>query len=36
MLLDWGIMNNIINCGDIHINIELQLKILEQMHHLNL
>jgi hypothetical protein len=36
MLLDWGIINNIFNCADIQISIELELKILEQIHHLNI
>jgi hypothetical protein len=36
MLLDWGIMNNSLNCADIQFPIELESKILEQIHHLNL
>jgi hypothetical protein len=35
MLLDLGIMNNSLNCADIQFSIELELKILEQIHHLN-
>jgi hypothetical protein len=35
MLLDWGIMNNILNCGDIQISIDVELKFLEQIHYLN-
>jgi hypothetical protein len=36
MPLDWGIMNNSLHCDDIQFSIELELKILEQIHHLNL
>jgi hypothetical protein len=36
VLLDWGIMNNSLNCADIQFSIELELQILEQIHHLNL
>jgi hypothetical protein len=36
MLLDWGIMNNCQNCADTQFSIELELKILEQIQHLNL
>jgi hypothetical protein len=32
----WGIVNNFVNCADIQISIELELKILEQINHLNL
>jgi hypothetical protein len=35
MLLYWGIMNNSLNCADIQFSMELELKILEQIHHLN-
>jgi hypothetical protein len=31
-----GIMNNSLNCTDIQFSIELELKIMEQIHHLNL
>jgi hypothetical protein len=34
MLLDWGIVNNSPNCFDIHFSTELELKFLEQIHHL--
>jgi hypothetical protein len=36
MLLDWGILNNSLNCADIQFSRELELKILKQIHHLNL
>jgi hypothetical protein len=36
MLLDWGIVNNSLNCADIQFSRELELKILKQIHHLNL
>jgi hypothetical protein len=36
MLLDWGTMNNYLNCADIQISTELELKFLEQIHHLKL
>jgi hypothetical protein len=36
MLLDWDIMNNVINCANIQIPTELELKILEQIQHLNI
>jgi hypothetical protein len=29
-------MNNFLNCADIQFSIELELKILEQIQHLNL
>jgi hypothetical protein len=35
MLLDWGIMNNSLNCADMQFSIELVLQILEQIHHFN-
>jgi hypothetical protein len=35
MLLDWGIMNNFLNCADIQISIDVELKFLEQIHNLN-
>jgi hypothetical protein len=35
MLLDWGIMNNFLNCADIQISIVVELKFLEQIHNLN-
>jgi hypothetical protein len=34
--LDWGIINNSLNCSEIQFSIELELKIMEQVHHLNL
>jgi hypothetical protein len=36
MQLDWGIMNNFLNCSHIQFPTELDLKILEQIQHLNL
>jgi hypothetical protein len=36
MSLDWGIVNNFLNCADIQFSTELELKILEQIQHLNL
>jgi hypothetical protein len=35
MLLDWGIMNNFLNCADIQFSIDAELKFLEQIHNLN-
>jgi hypothetical protein len=35
LLLDWGIMNNFLNCADIQISIDVELKFLEQIHNLN-
>jgi hypothetical protein len=35
MLPDWGIVNNFISCANIQFSIELELKILEQIQHLN-
>jgi hypothetical protein len=35
MLLDWGIMNNILNCADIKFSIDVELKFLEQIPNLN-
>jgi hypothetical protein len=34
-LLDWGIMNNFLNCADIQISIDVELEFLEQIHNLN-
>jgi hypothetical protein len=34
MLLDWGIMNNFLNCSHIQISIDVELKFLEQIHNL--
>jgi hypothetical protein len=34
MLLDLGTMNNSLNCAYIQISMELELKFLEQIHHL--
>jgi hypothetical protein len=36
MLPDWGIVNNFISWANIQFSIELELKILEQIQHLNL
>jgi hypothetical protein len=36
MRLDWGIINNFINCSNIQFATELELKILEQVQYLNL
>jgi hypothetical protein len=36
MLLDWGIMNNYLNCAGIQFSTKLELKFLEQIHHLKL
>jgi hypothetical protein len=35
MLLDWGIVNNFLNCTDIQFSIDVELKFLEQIHNLN-
>jgi hypothetical protein len=35
MLLDWGILNNFLNCAEIQISIDVELKFLEQIHNLN-
>jgi hypothetical protein len=35
MLLDWVIMNNILNCADIQLSIYVELKFLEHIHKLN-
>jgi hypothetical protein len=35
MLLDWGTVNNFLNCADIQISIDVELKLLEQIHNLN-
>jgi hypothetical protein len=35
MLLDWGIINNFINCANIVISIDVELKFLENIHNLN-
>jgi hypothetical protein len=34
MLLYWGTVNNSLNCSYIQISTELELKFLEQIHHL--
>jgi hypothetical protein len=34
MLLDWDTLNNSLNCANIQISTELELKFLEQIHHL--
>jgi hypothetical protein len=31
--LDWGAMKNSVNCANIQISTELELKFLEQIHH---
>jgi hypothetical protein len=36
MLVDWGTMNNSLNCSGIQISTKLELKFLEQIHHLKL
>jgi hypothetical protein len=35
MQLDWGIVNNSLNCADIQFSIDVELKLLEQIHNLN-
>jgi hypothetical protein len=35
MMLDWRIMNNFLNCDDIQFSIDVELKLLEQIHNLN-
>jgi hypothetical protein len=34
MMLDWGIINNFLNCAHIQISIDVELKFLEQIHNL--
>jgi hypothetical protein len=34
MLLDWGSMNNFLNCANIQILIDVELKFLEEIHNL--
>jgi hypothetical protein len=36
MLLEWDFVKNSLNCGDIQFSTQLELKILEQIQHLNL
>jgi hypothetical protein len=36
MWLTWDIVNNFLNCGNIKFPTEKELKILEQIQHLNL
>jgi hypothetical protein len=36
MLLDWAIVNNFLNCSEIQISIDVELKFPEQIHNLNL
>jgi hypothetical protein len=35
MLLDRGILNNFLNCASIQFSIDVELKLLEQIHNLN-
>jgi hypothetical protein len=32
MLLYWVVVNNFLNCADMHISIYVELKFLEQIH----
>jgi hypothetical protein len=36
MWVDWDIMNVFPNCADIQFQTEVELKVLEQIQHLNL